>query len=86
MRLVMKIKDVEGMDEQKRHIILVDGEDLRSALEAHPRWLTEELVRGWLMKQPKLMSQCIEDADLRNTIYCQERQRRENMKKNNQSN
>lgn len=77
MRLHLKINDVEGQDERKRHILLVDDESLREALQEHEGWMMQEVVKTWLMRKPSLMSQILDDPDLRNTIYNQEKARRE---------
>lgn len=76
MRLTLKINDVEGMDDKKRHILLVDGENLREALMEHERWLMQCVVREWLMKHPSLMSEVIDDPQVRNVIFMQEQARR----------
>ena len=78
MRLCLKINNVEGMDDQKRHILLVDEESLRTALMEHDGWLTQNVIKEWLMKrQPKLLSDVIDDPTLRNVIYMQEKAKRE---------
>lgn len=78
MRLCLKINNVEGMDDQKRHILLVDEESLRTALMEHDGWLTQNVIKEWLMKrQPKLLSEVIDDPTLRNVIYMQEKAKRE---------
>lgn len=78
MRLCLKINNVEGMDDQKRHILLVDEESLRTALMEHDGWLTQYVIKEWLMKrQPKLLSEVIDDPTLRNVIYMQEKAKRE---------
>ena len=78
MRLCLKINNVEGMDDQKRHILLVDEESLRTALMEHDGWLCQNVIKEWLMKrQPKLLSEVIDDPTLRNVIYMQEKAKRE---------
>ena len=78
MRLCLKSNNVEGMDDQKRHILLVDEESLRTALLEHDGWLTQNVIKEWLMKrQPKLLSEVIDDPTLRNVIYMQEKAKRE---------
>lgn len=78
MRLCLKSNNVEGMDDQKRHILLVDEESLRTALMEHDGWLTQNVIKEWLMKrQPKLLSEVIDDPTLRNVIYMQEKAKRE---------
>jgi hypothetical protein len=56
----MKINDVVGMDDEKRHIIRVDTEEIRR-----------------MLKERKLWEQLLDDNDIRNTIYMQEKARRE---------
>ena len=77
MELHLKINDVVGMDDQKRHILRVDGEQLTSALMEHPGWVEQQLVKDLLMKRPRLMSEIISDPDVRNTIYMQEKAKRD---------
>lgn len=38
MELHLKINDVVGMDDEKRHILRVDGEQLIAALMEHKGW------------------------------------------------
>ena len=78
MELHLKINDVVGMDEQKRHILRVDGEDLLAALMEHQGWLAQDVIKDYLMKHnTKLLNEIIDDNDLRNTIYMNEKARRE---------
>ena len=60
MEIHLKINDVAGMDEEKRHILRVDCEELRR-----------------MLKERKLWEKLLEDPDIRNTIYMQEKARRE---------
>ena len=41
MELHLKINDVVGMDDQKRHILHVDGEQLLKALMEHKGWIAQ---------------------------------------------
>ena len=78
MELHLKINDVVGMDDQKRHILHVDGEQLLKALMEHKGWIAQNLIRDYLLKHDtKLLNQIIDDNDLRNTIYQNEKARRE---------
>ena len=77
MELHVKINDVVGMDGQKRHILLVDSENLIQALMEHPGWMEQNLVRQFLLKHPRLLNEVIDDPELRNTIYMNEKIRRE---------
>ena len=77
MRIALKINDVEGQDDRKRHILLVDDESLREALHEHQGWMTQNVIKEWLMKHPGLMSEVIDDPQLRNVIYMQEKAKRE---------
>ena len=66
------------MDDQKRHILHVDGKQLLNALMEHKGWIAHELIRDYLMKHDtKLLNEIICDNDLRNTIYQDEKARRE---------
>ena len=77
MELHLKINDVVGMDGQKRHILRVDSESLIQALMEHPGWMEQNLVRQFLLKHPRLLNEVIDDPELRNTIYMNEKIRRE---------
>ena len=77
MEIHLKINDVVGMDEEKRHILRVDDENLRAALMEHPRWLTQNVVKEWLLKKPSLLNEIIDDPALRNSIYLDEKAKRE---------
>lgn len=60
MEIHLKINDVVGMDDEKRHIIRVDTEEIRR-----------------MLKDRKLWEPLLEDNEIRNTIYMQEKARRE---------
>ena len=78
MELHLKINDVVGMDDEKRHIIRVDEESLRTALMAHPGWLTQNVVKDWLLKHnTRLLNEIIDDPTLRNNIYMAEKAKRD---------
>lgn len=78
MRLSLKINNVEGQDDQGRHILLIQAEDLsKELLKEHTGWLLDEIVRPLLKHQPKLLAQVIDDPTLRNVIYMQEKAARE---------
>lgn len=78
MELHLKINDVVGMDDQKRHIIRIDGDSLLTALMEHKGWLTQILVKEHLLKHDtRLLNDIIDDPTLRNSIYMQEKARRE---------
>ena len=78
MELHLKINDVVGMDDQKRHIIRVDDESLRAALLDHPGWITQCVVKDFLLKHnTRLLNEIIEDPTLRNNIYMDEKAKRE---------
>ena len=78
MELHLKINDVVGMDDQKRHIIRVDDESLRDALLDHPGWITQCVVKDFLLKHnTRLLNEIIDDPTLRNNIYMDEKAKRE---------
>ena len=78
MRLSLKINNVEGQDDQGRHILLIQDEDLsKGLLQEQTGWLLDEIVRPLLKHQPKLLAQVIDDPTLRNVIYMQEKAARE---------
>lgn len=60
MEIHLKINDVVGMDDEKRHIIRVDTEEIRR-----------------MLKDKNIWQQLLDDNKIRNTIYMQEKARRE---------
>ena len=78
MEIHLKINDVVGMDDEKRHILRVDDESLRDALLAHPGWITQCVVKDFLLKHnTRLLNEIIDDPTLRNNIYMDEKAKRE---------
>jgi hypothetical protein len=78
MELHLKINDVVGMDDEKRHILRVDGEQLIAALMEHKGWLAQNVVKEWLLKHnTRLLNEIIDDPTLRNNIYMDEKAKRE---------
>ena len=62
MELHLKINDVVGMDDEKRHILRVDGEQLIAALMEHKGWLAQNVVKEWLLKHnTRLLNEIIDD-------------------------
>jgi len=79
MELHLKINDVVGMDDENRHIIRVDGESLLQALKDHSGWLSQNLIKEYLLKHnTRLLNEIIDDPVLRNNIYMDEKAKREN--------
>ena len=78
MELHLKINDVVGMDDEKRHILRVDGEQLIAALMEHKGWLAQNVVKEWLLKHnTRLLNEILDDPTLRNNIYMDEKAKRE---------
>ena len=78
MELHLKINDVVGMDDEKRHILRVDGEQLIAALMEHKGWLAQNVVKEWLLKHnTRLLNEIIDDPTLRNNIYMVEKAKRD---------
>ena len=78
MELHLKINDVVGMDDEKRHILRVDGEQLIAALMEHKGWLAQNVVKDWLLKHnTRLLNEIIDDPPLRNNIYMAEKAKRD---------
>ena len=78
MELHLKINDVVGIDDEKRHILRVDGEQLIAALMEHKGWLTQNVVKDWLLKHnTRLLNEIIDDPTLRNNIYMAEKAKRD---------
>ena len=76
MEIHLKINDVVGMDDQKRHILRVEDEDVLKAIKEHEGWV-KDLVADYLKHHTKMLSQVIDDPTLRNVIYTEEKQKRE---------
>ena len=77
MEIHLKIKDVVGQDEKGRHIFFVNNEDLRDCILERKDWVLQEIVKEHLLKQPKAIAMILDDNDIRNTIYMQEKAKRE---------
>lgn len=78
MEIHIKIKDVLGQDERGRHIIYVDENDLLESLMERKGWLFQEVFKERLLKTDKrTLCEFVENKDLRNTIYMQEKAKRE---------
>jgi hypothetical protein len=77
MEVHIKVKDVIGQDEDKRHVFLVDNEEFKRCIMQHEGFVCQEIIKEILAKNKKLMSELLDDKDLRNTIYMQEKARRE---------
>ena len=78
MELHLKINDVVGMDDEQRHILRVDGEQLIAALMEHKGWLAQNVVKEWLLKHnTRLLNEIIDDPTLRNNIYMAEKAKRD---------
>lgn len=78
MRITLKIKDVEGMTEDKKHILLVEDEDLAKCILERKDFFIQRIIKEHLLKKDtRLMASLIEDKCVRNTIYMQEKARLE---------
>lgn len=77
MEVHLKVKDVIGQDEEKRHVFLVDNEEFKRCIMQHENFVTQEIIRQILANNTKLMSEILDNNELRNTIYMQEKARRE---------
>ena len=65
MEINLKINDVLGMDDDKRHILRVDTEEIRR-----------------MMRDRGIWEQLLDDPNIRNTIYMQEKAKREQKAEN----
>ena len=65
MEIHLKINDVVGMDDDKRHILRVDTEEIRR-----------------MMRDRGIWEQLLDDPNIRNTIYMQEKAKREQKAEN----
>jgi len=79
MRIELKVKDVLEMTEEKRHVFLVDNEEFKRCIMQHQEFFLQEIVKQEFIQkhQTKALSMLIDDVELRNTIYMQEKQKRE---------
>lgn len=78
MEIHLKINDVVGMDDEKRHILRVDGEAMIAALMEHKGWLAQNVVRQLLLKHnTSLLNEILDDPVLRNNIYMAEKAKRD---------
>ena len=77
MKIELKIKDVECMTDEKRHVFLVDNEEFKRCIMQHQEFVKQEIIREIIAHDRKLMSEILDDKDLRNTIYMQEKAERE---------
>lgn len=66
------------MDDEKRHILRVDGEAMIAALMEHKGWLAQNVVRQLLLKHnTSLLNEILDDPVLRNNIYMAEKAKRD---------
>lgn len=79
MEIHLKIKDVVGQDEEKRHVLLVDNEEFKKAILEHEGFLLQEIIKEYVLRnhKTKILSEILDNAELRNTIYMQEKAKRE---------
>ena len=77
MKIELKIKDVLEMTEEKRHIFLVDNEEFKRCIMQHQEFVKQEIIREIIAHDAKLMSEILDNKDIRNTIYMQEKAKRE---------
>ena len=66
------------MDEEKRHILYVNGEDLIKCLMERKDWIYQELFKERILKEEKgrVLAELVDDPKVRNTIYMQELSKR----------
>ena len=79
MEIHIKIKDVVGQDEEKRHVLLVDNEEFKKTILEHEGFLLQEVIKEYVLRnhKTKILSEILDNAELRNTIYMQEKAKRE---------
>lgn len=77
MRIELKVNDVLEMTEEKRHVFLVDNEELKRCIMQHQEFVKQEIIREILLHDTKLVSEILDNKDIRNTIYMQEKVKRE---------
>ena len=77
MELHLKIDDVVGMDDDGKHVIRFPAEDLKAALLEKPGWVIDEIIRPLMKTNTRLIAEALDNNELRNTIYMQEKAARE---------
>ena len=79
MRIELRVKDVEGMTNEKRHVFFVDNEEFKRCIMQHHDFFLQEIMKQEFIQkhQTKALSMLLDDAELRNTIYMQEKVKRE---------
>lgn len=77
MEIHLKINDVKGQDEKGRHILWINDEDLREWLNEHQSYVLTTIVQPMLKHHPVILSQIIDDPQVRNVIYMREKAQRE---------
>ena len=77
MEIHLKINDVKGQDEKGRHILWINDEDLREWLNEHQSYVLTTIVQPMLKHHPAILSQIIDDPQVRNVIYMREKAQRE---------
>ncbi len=68
MEIHLKINDVKGQDEKGRHILW---------LNEHQSYVLTTIVQPMLKHHPAILSQIIDDPQVRNVIYMREKAQRE---------
>ena len=84
MEIHLKINDVKGQDEKGRHILWINDEDLRLWLEDHQQYVLQTIVKPMLKHHPGKLQEIIDDPQIRNVIYMQEKAKREQKAENRQ--
>ena len=77
MRIELKVNDVLEITEEKRHVFIVDNEELKRCIMQHEGFVCQEIIKEILAKNKKLMSELLDDNDLRNTTKMQEKSKRD---------
>ena len=77
MEVHLKVKDVIGQDKDKRHVFFVDNEEFKRCIMQHQEFVKQEIIREIIAHDAKLMSEILDNKDIRNTIYMQEKAKRE---------
>jgi hypothetical protein len=84
MEIHLKINDVRGQDEKGRHILWINDEDLRQWLDEHQGYVLQTIVQPMLKHHPGKLQEIIDDPQIRNVIYMQEKAKREQKAENRQ--
>ena len=84
MEIHLKIRDVVGMDEEGRHILYVDNEEMRRAISEKGVWrdlLNDPTIRNNIYMQEKAAREAKSEKRERHRLFEIEKRRKQEMHK-----